>query len=89
MYIEIFIEESELAALTLGQKARIQIDGLEHRDLFGKIAYFGKKAEFSPKYVISEQERKSLLYQVKIAISTDFDLFKIGMPVTVILFRKK
>jgi hypothetical protein len=37
--------------------------------------------------VISEKERKSLLYRVKIAIDRDIDLFKIGMPVTVILIR--
>jgi len=89
MYIEVFIEESEIAALVLNQKARIQIDGLEHRDLFGRIGFFGKKAEFSPKYVISEKERKSLLYRVKIAISGEYGLYKIGMPVTVIFSREK
>jgi HlyD family secretion protein len=89
MYIDIFIEESEIASLALKQKARILIDGLDHKDLFGEIVFFGKKAEFSPKYVISEKERKSLLYRVKIAISGNYEIYKIGMPVTVILSRGK
>lgn len=89
MYIEIFIEESEIASLRLNQKVKILVDGLKRQDLSGQIVFFGKKAEFSPKYVISEKERKSLLYLVKIAISGDYELFKIGMPVTVILAKRK
>lgn len=85
LYIDVFIEEREISSLKLGQRARIIVDGMEDRALSGSVSYFGKKAEFSPKYVISEKERKSLLYRVKIAIDRDISLFKIGMPVTVIL----
>jgi HlyD family secretion protein len=88
LYVEIFIEEQEITSLELGQRARIIVDGMENADLSGSIRFFGKKAEFSPKYVISEKERKSLLYQVKIAIDRDIDLFKIGMPVTILLNDK-
>jgi multidrug resistance efflux pump len=87
LYIEVFIEENEISLLKLGQRARIIIDGMEERDLSGSIIYFGKKAEFSPKYVISEKERKSLLYRVKIALDREIGLFKIGMPVTVYFNR--
>ena len=88
LYVEIFIEEQEMACLRLGQRARIIVDGLEEKELTGVVSYFGKKAEFSPKYVISEKERKSLLYEVKIAIDRENDLFKIGMTVTIILNKK-
>jgi len=89
LFVEIFIEEREMSALKLGQRARIIIDGMEERELSGLVSFFGKKAEFSPKYVISEKERKFLLYRVKIAIDRDIKLYKIGMPVTVILTRNK
>jgi hypothetical protein len=52
--------------------------------LWGTVSYFGRKAEFSPKYIISEKERKSLLYQVKIKVEGNSGIFKIGMPVTVV-----
>jgi len=85
LYVEIFIEEKEISSLKLNQQVQIVIDGREDKKLSGVITYFGKKAEFSPKYIISEKERKALLYQVKIGIRKDVELFKVGMPVTVII----
>lgn len=84
LYIDVFVEEKELAALKLGQRARIIVDGLEQRSFSGFIIAFGKKAEFSPKYIVAEKERQALLYEVKVRIDRDLDVFKIGMPVTVV-----
>jgi HlyD family secretion protein len=83
LYVEVYIEESEISLLTLNQRANIQIDGKEKRTFTGKVIFFGQKAEFSPKYIISEKERQSLLYRVKIKIDKEIQQFKIGMPVTV------
>jgi len=84
LYIDVFIEEKELAVLKLNQRAKIIVDGLEPRSFSGRIVAFGKKAEFSPKYIVAEKERQALLYQVKVRIDQDLDVFKIGMPVTVV-----
>lgn len=83
LFVEAFLEESELARLKLGQSADILVDGLQDRIFSGAIVYFGRKAEFSPKYIVSEKERTSLLYQVKIRPDKDLEVFKLGMPVTV------
>jgi HlyD family secretion protein len=87
LFIDVFIEEKEIAALKLGQPAVISVDGMDGRTFSGRIAYFGRKAEFSPKYIVAEKERQALLYQVKVAIDADLDVFKIGMPVTVVFAR--
>ena len=79
-----FIEEKEIAALKLGQRAVIIVDGMEERSFSGRISAFGRKAEFSPKYIVAEKERQALLYQVKVRLDRDLDVFKIGMPVTVV-----
>lgn len=86
LYVEIFIEGKEIAGLTLNQEAVIHLDGID-KELTGVISYFGKKAEFSPKYIISEKERQSLLYRVKIKVEDDPGILKLGMPVTVVLER--
>jgi HlyD family secretion protein len=88
LYVEIFIEEKEIAALTLNQEAVIHLDGID-KELTGVISYFGKKAEFSPKYIISEKERQSLLYRVKVKVEDASGFLKLGMPVTVILEKVK
>jgi HlyD family secretion protein len=84
LFVETFLEENEIASLKLNMKVRILVDGMEDRDLWGTVSYFGRKAEFSPKYIISEKERKSLLYQVKIKVEGETGIFKMGMPVTVV-----
>ncbi len=82
LYIEVFLEESEANKLKTGDKVSVFADGL-NKKFEGKITFFGKKAEFSPKYIISEKERKNLLFKVKIGIQSGNSHFRIGMPVTV------
>jgi HlyD family secretion protein len=83
LFIETFVEEKELGRLSIGQKVEIFVDGIEGRSFSGEIRLFGREAEFSPKYILSEQERQSLLYKVKIIINGNNEVFKIGMPVTI------
>lgn len=83
LFVETFFEEQEISRLKLGQKVEVLVDGLEGRVFEGTIVYFGQKAEFSPKYIISEKERRSLLYRVKVRLEGDLEVFKLGMPVTV------
>jgi HlyD family secretion protein len=83
LYVEIFLEEPELSRLALGRDVDVLVDGMEGKVYSGTITYFGQKAEFSPKYIISEKERRSLLYRVKVGLSGDLEVFKLGMPVTV------
>ena len=87
LFVDVFVEERELAALKIGQEARVLVDGLEGRSFSGRIAYFGRKAEFSPKYIVAEKERQALLFQVKVRLEKDLDAFKVGMPVTVVFSR--
>ncbi len=87
LYVETFLEGAELSRLEFGQKVDVLVDGLESRIFLGTIVYFGQKAEFSPKYIISEKERQSLLYRVKVKIEQDLEVFKLGMPVTVRIGR--
>ena len=87
LFIETFLEEKEISLLKLNMKVRVLVDGLEEKELLGTVSAFGRKAEFSPKYIISEKERKFLLYQVKVKVESETGIFKIGMPVTVI-FKK-
>jgi HlyD family secretion protein len=87
LFIDVFIEEKEIAALQIGQRAAVIIDGLENRSFSGRISAFGRKAEFSPKYIVSEKERQALLYQVKVRLDRDLEAFKVGMPVTVVFSK--
>jgi HlyD family secretion protein len=84
LHVEVFVEEQEMSVLELNDSVVILVDGLDDREFKGTISYFGEKAEFSPKYILSEKERKALLYQVNVRIEEGREVFKVGMPVTVI-----
>lgn len=83
LYIEAFLEEREVSSLKLNDKVEIRVDGLPGRTFEGTISFFGRKAEFSPKYILTEKERAALLYEVKVSLRRDLEMFKVGMPVTV------
>ena len=88
LFTEVFLEEEEINSLALGDSAEIRIDGQKY--IKGVVTFFGQKAEFSPKYIISEKERKNLLYQVKVSINLrNSKKVKVGMPVTVVFKADK
>lgn len=83
LYVEVFLEEQEVTTLKLNDKVQIQVDGMPGKTFSGTISFFGRKAEFSPKYILAEKERQALLYEVRVRLDQDLDVFKVGMPVTV------
>lgn len=87
LFIEIFLEEQELPRIKSGGEVKIIVDGAEDENLTGIVAEIGMKSEFSPKYVISETERKALLFKVKVRVKENTGIFKIGMPVTVLIVK--
>lgn len=80
--VEVFLELQEVSLLKIGQRAEIVLDGTEKR-IPARIALFGQKAEFSPKYIVSEKERQSLLVKVTVRPEGDSSPLKVGAPVTV------
>jgi HlyD family secretion protein len=89
LYVEVFLEGEEVSTLKINDRVAILADGLPDREFSGLITFFGQKAEFSPKYIISEKERRALLYQVKVKIDRETEWFKIGMPVTLVFKKGK
>lgn len=85
--VDVYIEEAELSRLRLSGRASIRVDGQEGKEWSGTIIRFGSTAEFSPKFTLTEKERRSLLYKVSLRLEPDPAVFKIGMPVTVVFDR--
>jgi HlyD family secretion protein len=84
LYIEVFLEEREIGRLRLGDTAQVRLDGLPGRPLAGTVTFFGRQAEFSPKYVLSEKEREALLFEVKVKVQGETSVLKESLPVTVV-----
>lgn len=84
MWTKVFVSETYLPKIKVGQAARVKIDGTT-QTLAGKIAWISAKAEFTPKNILTPESRTALVYAVKITIANPEKILKHGMPVSVVL----
>ena len=81
LYIRVYVSETQLAHIKIGQKAEVRIDSdkKEFKKYEGMISWISSKAEFTPKIVQTKEERVTLVYAVKILVKND-GFLKIGIP---------
>lgn len=86
LWTKIYVSETELSAVKLGQYVKVHIDGSDDV-LAGTVSWISSTAEFTPKTILTEETRTSLVYPVKVRVPNQQQLLKIGMPVTVTMDR--
>ncbi len=79
VWLSIYVPETRLGRVKLGQPARVRIDG-DNRAYQGKVTFISPEAEFTPKNVQTPDERAKLVYRVKITLPNPEGVFKPGMP---------
>ena len=81
MTLRVYISETQLTDIKLGQEVRVKIDSKkeERKSFPGKITWISSSAEFTPKTIQTREERANLVYAVDIDVKNDGSL-KIGMP---------
>ncbi|MBR9830539.1 HlyD family secretion protein [Acidiluteibacter ferrifornacis] len=81
--LKVYISETQLAEVKIGQTVRVSIDGKEGLTAYdGTISWISAEAEFTPKIIQTKEERVNLVYAMKIIVKNDGAL-KIGMPAEV------
>ncbi len=77
--IIIYVSETDLGRVKLGQKAEIFTDTFD-KAYTGKVVYISPESEFTPKNIQTKDERTKLVYAVKIEIPNENFELKSGMP---------
>jgi membrane fusion protein YbhG len=78
----IYMSEIDISTVTPGDP----VEGRVADHLFtGKIRHINSRSEFSPKEILSPDNRKALVYAVKISFKNPDKILKIGMPIDVYL----
>ena len=76
----IYVSETDLGKVKLGQKAEVTIDSFGDKKYGGEVAFISPEAEFTPKNIQTKDERTKLVFAVKIRVANpEFEL-KSGMP---------
>jgi HlyD family secretion protein len=83
--LEIFVPESDLGKLRLGQAAEVRIDSHPDRAFEGRVIFISPEAEFTPKNIQTKEERVKLVYRVKISVPNPENILKPGMPADAVI----
>lgn len=82
MWTRIYVSATQLPRIRTGETVQVVIDGVD-QTLEGTIQTIADNAEFTPKTILTEETRTTLVYAVKVGVHNPDGLLKIGMPVTV------
>lgn len=87
-WVRIYVPETEIGAVRIGQAAVITADTYPDRTYEGRVVFLASEAEFTPSNVQTREERVRLVYEVKVRITGDpgYDL-KVGTPADVRLLE--
>ena len=80
MYLRAYITSAQLKNVKTGQKVKVFADygGGQKKEYVGTVTWISSRSEFTPKTILTDDERADLVYAGKIAIETD-GYVKIGM----------
>ena len=80
MFIRAYLTTAQLKDVKVGQKATVFADygGGQRKEYEGVVSWISSRSEFTPKTILTDDERADLVYAVKIAVKND-GYIKIGM----------
>lgn len=85
LYLTIYVPETYLGTIRLGQKAEVWVDAFPDRGFPAEVVLISSQAEFTPRNVQTQEERVKLVYGVKLKVKNHEGVLKIGMPADAIL----
>ncbi len=83
--LSIFISQTDLGKVKLGDKADVTTDSFEDKIHEGTIIYISPEAKFTPKNIQTKDERTKLVFEVKIKIPNPEQELKPGMPADAVI----
>ena len=80
MFIRAYITSAQLKDVKVGQKAKVFADygDGQKKEYEGTVSWISSRSEFTPKTILTDDERADLVYALKVAIKND-GYVKIGM----------
>ena len=80
MFMRAYVTSAQLQNIKVGQKAKVFADygNGQKKEYDGTISWISSRSEFTPKTILTDDERADLVYAVKVAIKND-GFVKIGM----------
>ncbi|MGH2567060.1 MAG: HlyD family secretion protein, partial [Bacteroidota bacterium] len=83
MSLTVYLPETDLPRVRLGDRARVRVDAFPERDFEGTVIFLSPTAEFTPKNIQTRDERTKLVFGVKLSVQNQDGTLKAGIPADV------
>jgi HlyD family secretion protein len=80
LWMNIYIPETQTGLVKLGQEVHVSVDSFPKETFKGKITFVSSESEFTPKTILTEEERIKLVYRAKVTLENTQQRLKPGMP---------
>jgi HlyD family secretion protein len=80
VFLRIFVGETDLGLVKLGQPVEVRIDALPGRAFNGVVEEISNRAEFTPGNVQTKEERVKLVFAVRVVLDNPEGILKPGLP---------
>jgi membrane fusion protein YbhG len=85
LWVRVYVPESQIGLVRLGQEVRVRVDSFPGRDFRGVVEQISRKAEFTPRNVQTPEERVNQVLGVKVRLDNRDGLLRAGMAADVFL----
>ena len=83
LWVKVYVPETDLARVRVGQKATVKVDGAARRTFDGHVGQIASQAEFLPRNVQTKSDREHQVFGVKVYVDNPQQVLKSGMSATV------
>ncbi|MGA7274706.1 MAG: efflux RND transporter periplasmic adaptor subunit, partial [Candidatus Udaeobacter sp.] len=83
LWVRVYVPESWLGLIKLGEHARVRVDSFPHTDFDGVVEQINRQAEFTPRNVQTVADRIKQVFGVKVRLPSDDDRLRAGMAADV------
>jgi HlyD family secretion protein len=83
LWVKVYIPETDLAHVRLGQSAMVRVDSFGSRAFAGHVGQIASQAEFLPRNVQTKTDREHQVFGVKVYVDNAQQVLKSGMSATV------
>ncbi|MCG2713328.1 MAG: efflux RND transporter periplasmic adaptor subunit [Candidatus Omnitrophica bacterium] len=80
IWVTAYINEKDLGRVKLNQDAEVTTDTYVGKKYKGQVSFVSSQAEFTPKFIQTQEERVKLVYRIKVRVDNSSLELKPGMP---------
>jgi len=80
LWVTAYINEKDLGRLKLNQSVEVTTDTFIGKKYKGQVSFISSQAEFTPKFIQTQEERVKLVYRIKVRVDNSSLELKPGMP---------